>query len=105
MLQICRNEVNSLYLRQSKLKNDFERVIFEIEPETARAKQKLFDCGAKRALMSGSGASVFGIFETSEKRENAFLALRRSEKKWRVFPAETVSRFAYQKSLTLDKDF
>jgi len=104
MLQICRNEVNSLYLRQSKLKNDFERVIFEIEPEVARAKQRLFDCGAKRALMSGSGASVFGIFKTGEQRENALVALK-SEKKWRVFPAETVSRPAYQKSLKLDKDF
>jgi len=105
ILKICRDEVNSLYLRQSNLKNDFERVIFEIEPEVARAKQKLFDCGAKRALMSGSGASVFGIFKTSEKRENALDVLRRSEKKWRVFPAETVSRSAYQKSLKLDKDF
>jgi len=104
ILKICRDEVNSLYLRQSNLKNDFERVIFEIEPEVARAKQKLFDCGAKRALMSGSGASVFGIFKTSEKRENALVTLL-SEKKWRVFPAETVSRSAYQKSLKLDKDF
>lgn len=105
ILKICRDEVNSLYLRQSDLKNDFERVIFEIEPEVARAKQRLFDCGATRALMSGSGASVFGIFKTSEKRANALDFLRRSEKKWRVFPAETVSRSAYQKSLKLDKDF
>ena len=104
ILKICRDEVNSLYLRQSNLKNDFERVIFEIEPEVARAKQRLFDCGAKRALMSGSGASVFGIFKTGEQRENALVALK-SEKKWRVFPAETVSRPAYQKSLKLDKDF
>lgn len=104
ILPICRNEVNSLYSRQSELKNDFERVIFEIEPETARAKKTLFDCGAKRALMSGSGASVFGIFETSEKLQSATDAVR-SESNWRVFPVETVSRSAYRKSLKLDKDF
>ncbi len=105
ILKICRDEVNSLYSRQSDLKNDFERVIFEIEPETARAKQKLFDCGAKRALMSGSGASVFGIFDTSEKRANALDTLHQSEMNWRVFEVETISRSAYQKSLKLDKDF
>lgn len=104
ILKICRDQVNSLYLRQSELKNDFERVIFEIEPETARAKQKLFDCGAKRALMSGSGASIFGIFDASEKREKAILTLKK-ETDWRIFPVETVSRSAYQKSLKLDKDF
>jgi len=104
ILQICRDEANSSYLRQSELKNDFERVIFEIEPEVARAKQKLFDYGAKRALMSGSGASVFGIFETDEQRHNALNNLR-GEQDWRVFPAETVSRLAYQNSLRIDKDF
>jgi 4-diphosphocytidyl-2-C-methyl-D-erythritol kinase len=105
ILKICRDEVKSLYLRQSDLKNDFERLIFEIEPEIARVKRKLFDCGAKRALMSGSGASVFGIFSTNEMRGNALASLRQSEKEWRVFSAETVSRSAYQKSLILDKDF
>lgn len=104
ILQICRDEVNSLYLRQSALKNDFERVIFEIEPEVARVKENLFAGGAKRALLSGSGASVFGIFETSEKRQNAIEALR-GEPDWRAFPVETVSRLAYQNSLRLEKDF
>jgi len=103
ILQICRDTVNSLYLRQSALKNDFERVIFEIEPETVRIKEKLLSCGAKRALLSGSGASVFGIFETEEKRQNALEILRADD--WRVFSAETVSRLVYQNSLRLDKDF
>ena len=98
ILQICRDEVNSLYLRQSELKNDFERVIFEIEPEIARVKEKLFHCKAKRALLSGSGASVSAIFETDEQRQNAIEALK-AERDWRVFPVETVSRSVYQNSL------
>jgi len=105
ILQICRDEVKLLFSRQADLKNDFERVIFEIEPEVARAKQRLLDCGARRALMSGSGASVFGIFDTNEERENALYVFQQSEREWRVFPTETISRSAYQKSLKLDKDF
>lgn len=105
ILKICRDEVNSLYSRQSELKNDFERVIFESEPEIAEVKRKLFDAGAKRALMSGSGASVFGIFKTDDARASAIDRIRQSNADWRIFPAETVSRSAYQKSLRLDKDF
>ena len=104
ILQICRDDANSSYSRQSELKNDFERVIFESEPETRRVKGKLLAGGAKRALLSGSGASVFGIFETDEQRRNALETLS-AEKDWRVFPVKTVSRLAYRKSLGLDKDF
>lgn len=104
ILSICRDEVNSLYLRQSELKNDFERVIFEIEPEIAEAKRKLFDCGAKKALMSGSGASIFAVFETEEQRRNTLETLQ-GEQRWRVFQAETVSRSIYRNSLQIDKDF
>lgn len=98
ILQICRDEVKSLYLRQSALKNDFERVIFEIEPETARVKEKLFYLQAKRALLSGSGASVSAIFDAEEQRRKAIEALK-AERDWRVFPVETVSRSVYQNSL------
>ena len=104
ILQICRDEVNALYLRQTALKNDFERVIFEIEPEVRRVKENLFAGGAKRALLCGSGASVFGVFDTNEQRQNAVEALR-GERDWRVFSVETVSRLAYQNSLRLEKDF
>jgi len=102
ILQICRDEANSLYLRQINLKNDFEKTIFKSEPETARAKEKLFDCGAKRALMSGSGASVFGIFDNELKQQNAFNALQ-TERSWRVFSVETISRLDYRNFLRFDK--
>ncbi len=103
ILQICREQVNSLYLGQSALVNDFERVIFEIEPEIGEIKEKLFSCGAKRALLSGSGASVFGIFETNEQRQYAMKFLQ--SENCRLFAAETVSRLAYQNLLGLGKDF
>jgi len=45
------------------LTNDFEERVFVKFPEIARVKQLLYEKGAKYASMSGSGSSVFGIFE------------------------------------------
>lgn len=43
--------------------NDFEKSVFVKYPEIAAIKDKLYDMGAKYAAMSGSGSSVFGIFD------------------------------------------
>ena len=43
--------------------NDFEASVFSKYPEIAAIKDKLYDLGAVYASMSGSGSSVFGIFE------------------------------------------
>jgi len=43
--------------------NDFEASVFFKYPEIAAIKDKLYDMGAVYASMSGSGSSVFGIFE------------------------------------------
>lgn len=47
---------------QGNLVNDFEKSIFSIAPQIATLKQKMLDNGALYASMSGSGASVYGIF-------------------------------------------
>ena len=44
------------------LKNDFEDSVFRKFPEIAAIKDKLYDMGAIYASMSGSGSSVYGIF-------------------------------------------
>lgn len=44
--------------------NDFEVSVFTKYPEIKEIKEKLYDSGALYASMSGSGSSVFGIFET-----------------------------------------
>ncbi len=102
ILKICRDEANSLHLKHLKLRNDFEKTIFELEPETARVKKKLLDCEAKYALMSGSGASVFGIFESYIQLQKALEALQ-NEQNWRVFRCETISRAAYENLYGFDK--
>jgi len=48
------------------LENDLERVAFSLHPEIHTAKERLRNAGAIGSLMSGSGSSVFGVFETEE---------------------------------------
>lgn len=48
---------------RKSLKNDFEHSVFSKYPEISQIKEQLYHAGAKFALMSGSGSSVFAIFE------------------------------------------
>ena len=50
--------------------NDFETAVFKAHPALHRLKQKLLAEGAEAALLSGSGATVFGVFrdETSARQ-------------------------------------
>lgn len=45
------------------VKNDFEYSVFSKYPEIAAIKDSMYDVGAVYASMSGSGSSVFGIFD------------------------------------------
>jgi 4-diphosphocytidyl-2-C-methyl-D-erythritol kinase len=49
---------------KSELKNDFESTVFKKYPALAGIKNKLYEHGALYAAMSGSGSTVFGIFES-----------------------------------------
>jgi 4-diphosphocytidyl-2-C-methyl-D-erythritol kinase len=46
------------------LKNDFEDSVFQKFPVIGKIKKTLYEEGALYASMSGSGSSVFGIFES-----------------------------------------
>ena len=56
---------------KKEVKNDFEPIIFKLYPELAIIKQKLYKAGALYASMSGSGSSVYGLF--NEKPANSLL--------------------------------
>lgn len=45
--------------------NDFEKSIFSLHPIVGNIKDELYKKGALYASMSGSGSSVYGIFENS----------------------------------------
>ncbi|MEM8892059.1 MAG: 4-(cytidine 5'-diphospho)-2-C-methyl-D-erythritol kinase [Bacteroidota bacterium] len=52
-----------VHLWREYLDNDLESVVFEMHPEIREIKEDLYRQGAIYAAMSGSGSSVFGIFE------------------------------------------
>ena len=60
--------------------NDFEDTVFVAHPEIAEIKQRLLDAGAVYAAMSGSGSTVFGLFEhNAEGSTDAQLRLLHEE--------------------------
>lgn len=60
--------------------NDFEDTVFPIHPEIADIKKRLQDAGAVYAAMSGSGSTVFGLFQNdAEGRTDAELRLLHEE--------------------------
>ncbi len=48
---------------QGRIKNDFEPHIFESHPELARLKSRLLEAGALYAAMSGSGSTIYALFD------------------------------------------
>jgi len=48
---------------KERMSNDFEDSVFPQYPEIKKIKEKLYEQGAIYAAMSGSGSSVFGLFD------------------------------------------
>ena len=60
--------------------NDFEETVFPLHPAIAYIKKRLQDAGAFYASMSGSGSTVFGLFENdAESRTDAKLRMFKEE--------------------------
>lgn len=99
-LTVCRNEAKDFDPLQSALINDLEASVFAAHPEVRRVKDALADLGAISAAMSGSGASVFAIFDNKETRQAAEKALEQ-ESTWRKFAVSTISRDTYREALAI----
>jgi 4-diphosphocytidyl-2-C-methyl-D-erythritol kinase len=59
---------------RTSIHNDFETNVGNAHPEILAIKQKLYESGALYSSMSGSGSTVFGIFENKINTENIFPA-------------------------------
>lgn len=70
--------------------NDLEAVVFDVRPELAVFRDALREAGAVRAIVSGSGSSVFGIFRDAANAEGARLRLQRSFEGWSLRVCVTV---------------
>lgn len=66
--QIIKNRVEEW---QGRLKNDFEEALFPKYPILAQIKNQLYEQSAIYAAMSGSGSTMFGIFEDQKSARKA----------------------------------
>ncbi len=66
------------------MENDFELSLFCVYPILHYIKERLGALGAQAALLSGSGATVFGVFDTPEGAQTAADQLRQ-DTQWCVF--------------------
>ena len=68
--------------------NDLELFVFKEYPGLSEIKKEMLALGAKGALLSGSGSTVFGIFDNPETANSAHARLDRG--KFMLFLAESV---------------
>lgn len=66
--------INSLPISEwkEKINNDFELSVFKAFPAIEKLKEKLYDLGAEYAVMTGSGATVYGIFNEEVDLSESF---------------------------------
>jgi 4-diphosphocytidyl-2-C-methyl-D-erythritol kinase len=81
--------------------NDLERAVVDEYPEVGVAREAVLGVGAARAWMTGSGATVVGIFESAGAAVSAADAL--GERGLWARAVETIDRSAYRRALGLDE--
>src|SRR5499426_1620933 len=77
--------------------NDLEKTVYARHPALIEVKRRLKQVGARGVLMSGSGSTVFAIFDSAEERARAEDDL--SATGWRSLRARTLGRTEYLRLL------
>lgn len=76
---------NDFYKMANNIGNVLEEVTIPAYPVIEQIKQAMLDNGAVNALMSGSGPTVFGLFDDKEKAMAAHVVLKESRLARQVF--------------------
>ena len=92
-----RAEAPLLDLVRAGIENDFERVVFPKYPELREVKRALERAGARYASLSGSGSTLYGLFESKETAEKAVENL--SKKDIPALATTTLPRKEYWKQV------
>jgi 4-diphosphocytidyl-2-C-methyl-D-erythritol kinase len=64
-------KLSEWHLWKKELGNDLTEVVFKRYPEFRDILEKLYQCGAFYAQMSGSGSTLYGLFERQSQAEQA----------------------------------
>jgi 4-diphosphocytidyl-2-C-methyl-D-erythritol kinase len=72
------------------LVNDLEKVTLKLHPVLKQMKSLLLKSGAKGALMSGSGPTVFGVFTDEASALEAEKCLKKERRGWAIFGARSL---------------
>ena len=80
-------EKRDLALLGKSIGNTFECLVFPEKQGIKKAKHDIIDTGAPATLMTGSGAAVYGLYDTFEEADSASIALREN---YRSCLAETI---------------
>jgi 4-diphosphocytidyl-2-C-methyl-D-erythritol kinase len=76
--------------------NDFEAVVFNQHPQLGSIKRKLLKLGARPALMSGSGSTLFGLFANRTARDQAARHLKQEFGDEKVHSVSLIGRRRYR---------
>lgn len=69
----------NLHALAKRMGNVLETVTIPAYPVIGQIKESMMECGALNAMMSGSGPTVFGIFDDEKKAYAAYETLRKDE--------------------------
>jgi 4-diphosphocytidyl-2-C-methyl-D-erythritol kinase len=79
--------------------NDFETAVFPEFPLLLQIKNQIADCGAEGTMMSGSGSSIYGLFESAAACKEAERNLCRQSVPGRIVCTRFVGRDEYRRHL------
>lgn len=77
---------NDITLWQDQFVNDLEKVVFKEYPELDHLRDQLATAGAFLSRMSGSGSSIFGLFDSRARAERALLGVGTSYQRFLFSP-------------------
>lgn len=78
-------EAEDLYGMAGKLGNVLADVTEKLYPVIGEIKEEMMRLGAINSMMSGSGPTVFGLFDSREKADNAYRQLKTDQRCRQVY--------------------